>query len=556
MASTFAIAPARHVRSAADFARGLEAALEARAPGVYASTPLVCELAVRLGRALGLDSDDLALLDISARIRDIGMIGLPDRVVRSTEPLSPDDWELVNQHPALGAELLAGLPAMKQAQPIVRGHHERWDGGGYPDGHSQENIPLLSRVIAACDAFVAIASDRPHRQGIGAEAALEHLRGEQGSQLDPQVVQALIAVLTKSTCGQAGDCLPNAARSRPRLTRRSVAAGDLIAALARHQVLPAFRPAVERLLAATATADRSPTRDLVATVESDLGLTVAILRAAQTTRVNRPITNIPEAVRSLTHEDIEHVVQNLPRASFPWRTQAEMLLHQLRVHSQVVSRAAERIARETQLTNPDDLLTLALLHDVGKLPLAHTRGDPAGELDPRSATPENRVKAERRTVGLDHASLGRLLLTRWELPTRLADTVATHHRACGDDELATLLRLADMIAHHAHGDAIDRELLVRLAAHCGLSISALRDTLFDLPHTGGSRRNRAEPSPLTKNETAVLRELADGKVYKEIGRDLDRSTSTIRTHAHTAYQKLGVIDRAQAVLRATELGWI
>src|SRR5690348_14430054 len=126
MASTFAIAPARHVRSAADFARGLEAALEARAPGVYASTPLVCEL---------------ALLDISARIRDIGMIGLPDRVVRSTEPLSPDDWELVNQHPALGAELLAGLPAMKQAQPIVRGHHERWDGGGYPDGHSQENIP-------------------------------------------------------------------------------------------------------------------------------------------------------------------------------------------------------------------------------------------------------------------------------------------------------------------------------------------------------------------------------------------------------------------------------
>ena len=84
----------------------------------------------------------------------------------------------------------------------------------------------------------------------------------------------------------------------------------------------------------------------------------------------------------------------------------------------------------------------------------------------------------------------------------------------------------------------------------------LRDVLFDLPHAGGSQRRRAEQSPLSDRETAVLRILADGKVYKVIAAELGVSISTVRTHLHNVYTKLGVDDRAQAVLRATELGWI
>ena len=543
--------------SAVDVASGLEAALKARAPGVFASTPLVRELAVRVGRALGLDAEDLELVDLCARIRDIGMVALPDRVVQVTEPLTPDGWELVSQHPAIGDELLAPLAALHHARPIVRSHHERWDGDGYPDGLSGADIPLLSRVIGACDAFVAMASDRPHRRGIGGDAALEQLEREQGAQFDPRVVHALAAVLGKRAANRRGDdrAREAATASRRRLARHGVAAGELTAAIAQLEALPAFAPAVDRLLAEPASANSAHRRDVVATIESDLGLTVAVLRAAQTAR-KPPIANVAEAVRALGEGELKRLVQTLPQASFPWRTRSERLLHRLRVHSQVVARAAERVAREIQFSGADDLLAAAVLHDVGKLALAHARPDLGSELDATTMTPEHRVDVERRAVGLDHASIGRLLLTRWGIPTRLADTVAAHHRASGDSELATVLRLADLIAHHAHGDTIDRDLLVGLAAHCGLSISALRDTLFDLPHTGGSRRSRTEPSPLTKNETTVMRQLADGKVYKEIGRDLDRSASTVRTHAHTAYQKLGVTDRAQAVLRAIEQGWI
>jgi HD-GYP domain-containing protein (c-di-GMP phosphodiesterase class II) len=95
----------------------------------------------------------------------------------------------------LGQRLLEEIDVVAPAAAIVRAHHERWDGGGYPDGVSGEAIPLLSRIIATCDAFVAMASDRPYRRGLGAEAALEVVCNERGAQFDPGTVEALAAAL-------------------------------------------------------------------------------------------------------------------------------------------------------------------------------------------------------------------------------------------------------------------------------------------------------------------------------------------------------------------------
>jgi putative nucleotidyltransferase with HDIG domain len=231
-------------------------------------------------------------------------------------------------------------------------------------------------------------------------------------------------------------------------------------------------------------------------------------------------------------------------------------MHHARVHAQAVSRAAQRIARELELKSVDELIVVALLHDVGKLVLGHARGGVLNAPDTRTATPETRIQHERRATGLDHPSLGALLLRRWKLPDRLSDAVARHHQAEEGRDLATLVRLADMVAHHAHGDAVDRALMLRVAEACRLPVTALRDALFDLPHSGGSERRRAEPSPLSTRETAIVRRLAEGKLYKEIARDLGLSNSTVRTHLHNAYSKLQVADRAQAVLLATEMGWI
>jgi putative nucleotidyltransferase with HDIG domain len=536
----------------------LEAALRRRAPGVHASTPMVRQLALKVSRELGLDARSETLLDVSVRVRDVGMIALPDNVVLATAPLSPADWELVNQHPVIGAELLEEV-SLASAAGIVRAHHERWDGGGYPDGRRGEAIPLLSRVIATCDAFVAMASDRPHRRGVGAEAALEHIFQESGSQFDPRMVNALVAALATdgegrvAARGASGGSVVDGDRPsgrNPRGGRR-----DLTKAIAELDVVPAFAPAYERVLALTAT-ESSSRGELVAAIEGDTGLTVAVLRRAQPVGVRRTIANVADAVAVLSPTEIADAIKAVPRAAFPWRTSPlEVVMHRSRVHAQAVARAADRISPDVELVKRDDLLVAALLHDIGKLVLGRALPEYTSATE-RTTTPEERVRHEQRAWGMDHASIGGLLLSRWGLPKRLATSVAAHHTSEGDHEVATYVRLADMIVHHTQGEAIDRRKMLRLADGCGLSASALRDALFDLPHAGGSHRRRAEPSPLSSRETAVLRVLAQGKVYKAIAVELGLSTSTVRTHLHNTYAKLGVADRAQAVLKATEMGWI
>jgi putative nucleotidyltransferase with HDIG domain len=280
------------------------------------------------------------------------------------------------------------------------------------------------------------------------------------------------------------------------------------------------------------------------------------LRSAQKVTDRRRIDNVSDAVAALGPSGVEEAVKSLPRAEFPWRTsQLETLMHRSRVHAQAVARAADRIAQEVKLLERDDILVAALLHDIGKLVLGRAFPEYASTTE-RAATPEERIRQEQRAWGVDHASIGGLLLRRWGLPKGLASTVAAHHSSEGENATATYVRLADMVAHHAQGDTVDRGKMLHLAHVCGLSANALRSALFDLPHSGGSQRRRAERSPLTNRETAVLRILAQGKVYKVIAIELGVSSSTVRTHLHHVYAKLGVDDRAQAVLRATEMGWI
>jgi putative nucleotidyltransferase with HDIG domain len=535
-------------------AAGLEAALRARALGAQTTTPLVALLAGRVAKELGLDAGSRALLEIAVRTRDIGMIALPDSVLLATTPLSPAQWQVVNRHPVVGAELLEGLLVVATAAPIVRAHHERWDGGGYPDGTRGDDIPLLSRVVATCDAFAATATDRPHRRALGPEAALDLICQESGAQFDATTVDALVSVMPRGR-------RPKQARKRAKGSDVDATGPngsgsdriDLTAAVAAFDVVPALAPAAERVLALAAS--DAPTNQLVESVESDTGLTVAVLRHAQPWQRRRAIANVTDAVIALGPTGVAEAVATVPFVAFPWRTsQTEAMMHRSLVHAQAVARATDRIAQELGLEERDDLLVAALLHDVGKLVLSRTR-QYAGATE-RTVSPEERTRHERQAWGIDHAGLSGLLIRGWGLPEQLADTVAAHHTAEDPSEIATHVRLADMAAHHAQGDTIDRRKLLSLANVCGVSAVALREILFDLPHAAGSHQRRAEPSPLSPRETDALRGLAEGLDYKAIADGQKIKTSTVRTHLHHVYQKLGVADRAQAVLRATEMGWL
>ncbi len=335
----------------------------------------------------------------------------------------------------------------------------------------------------------------------------------------------------------------------PRVTTRGI--GRVMAHV---QDLPAFAPACDHALGAIDVGNAGLS-DLISAVESDMGLAVAILRAAQSVPTRRPIANIPDAVTKLGPDGVRAAVDEVPRAAFPWRTTQEALVQDLRVHGQTVALAADRLAEEVGFEAREDLFCAALLHDVGKLVFALAVGDADWCADTRRTTPEQRIRDERRLATLDHACLGAVLAERWGLPEHLSAAIGGHHRSDSEASLTSLLRLADIVAHYAMGDAVDRRIMLRLAAILGVRGPALRDALFDLPQ-GGGQRKRTMPSPLSDRETAALRQLASGKVYKDIAEELGVATSTVRTHLHSVYAKLEVADRAQAVLRATEMGWI
>jgi HD-GYP domain-containing protein (c-di-GMP phosphodiesterase class II) len=152
----------------------------------------VSRLALRVGRTLEVEGVDLVELELAARLHDIGKIRVPSEILGKPAALTPTELELIRLHSLWGAEMIAGIAGLEAVALIVRFHHERYDGDGYPDGLAGERIPLSSRIITACDAFHAMTSDRPYRQALPRAKAFRELRAGSGSQFDPAVVEVLL----------------------------------------------------------------------------------------------------------------------------------------------------------------------------------------------------------------------------------------------------------------------------------------------------------------------------------------------------------------------------
>ena len=198
----------------------------------------------------------------------------------------------------------------------------------------------------------------------------------------------------------------------------------------------------------------------------------------------------------------------------------------------------------------------ALLHDVGRLVISRLHPGYKVYFDAAARTPEQRLRDEREQLGIDHALVGGVLARRWNLPQRIAVAIERHH-ADDADGLAALVATADMVAHYSQGEAIAagaaarrrRALRARPRAPCASSSTSCR-----WPRQDAARIS--EPCPLSARELDVLRHLSEGMVYKQIAGEMHLSVSTIRTHLHNVYGKIGAVDRAQAVLTARDRGWI
>ena len=173
----------------------LAAAMDMRDRRTAEHSEDVVRLACAVGRMLGLEAAALVELEFAARLHDVGKIRVPDAVLHKPAPLDDREYDVIRCHSAWGAETLATIPGLEAVAAVVRFHHERWDGLGYPDGLSGARIPLASRIICACDAYAAMTADRPYRDAMPPEEALDEVVAGSGSQFDPAVVDALADAL-------------------------------------------------------------------------------------------------------------------------------------------------------------------------------------------------------------------------------------------------------------------------------------------------------------------------------------------------------------------------
>jgi two-component system, cell cycle response regulator len=183
----------RRIDSVRSQTRGvLLSVLHEREPGLDSHLKGVARHAAGLGRALGLDSEQLDVLVRAAELHDIGKVAIPDEILHKLGPLNSTEWALMRKHTLIGERVLNAAPALQEVAHIVRSTHEHWDGSGYPDGLAGEEIPLASRIIVVCDAFNAMTEGRPYREPVPEEEAVEILRAGAGGHFDPELVELFV----------------------------------------------------------------------------------------------------------------------------------------------------------------------------------------------------------------------------------------------------------------------------------------------------------------------------------------------------------------------------
>ena len=156
----------------------------------------VANISVKIAKRLGLSAEDVDMVHWVGIIHDIGKVGIPDEILNKAMKLTKEEYEIVKKHPTLGEQVINQMSYLKDLAPIVRHHHEKWDGTGYPDGLKGKEIPLLSRILAVADAFDAMTSDRSYRKALSIEEALNEIKKNSGIQFDPEIVDAFLDVLS------------------------------------------------------------------------------------------------------------------------------------------------------------------------------------------------------------------------------------------------------------------------------------------------------------------------------------------------------------------------
>lgn len=181
--------------------KALADSIEAKDPYTRGHSERVTHMALIVGEAMDLTDRELSTLHYGGILHDIGKIGIAEGILNKSGSLTSSEYQIIQRHPEIGEEIVASIPFLRRALPLIRHHHERLDGKGYPDGLANDRIPLPVKILSVCDAFDAMNSDRPYRKALPLEVSLKELKDKMGTQFDPEVVHVFLRLVQNDPVG-------------------------------------------------------------------------------------------------------------------------------------------------------------------------------------------------------------------------------------------------------------------------------------------------------------------------------------------------------------------
>ncbi len=416
--------------------RTITSALEAKDPYTRGHSHRVTEYALIIGHQMNLDEEQLRILELGGSLHDIGKFGIPDAVLQKPGYLEEDEWELIKLHPRRGYMMLVGLPGLEAILPLIRNHHERLDGSGYPDGLKGDQIPLLVRIISVADAYDALTSHRPYRQAFSHQKAAEELNRCKNTQFDPDVVEALM-------------CLRSVAEVRKVIEDTNN--------------LPSISPIIQSVLNILEQ-ESFEWKRVEELLSADVGITTTILRLVNSADygLGRDVTSLQEAlpfVGAVKLKDIMMTAEivNMLRSV----NQYPLWKHCLRCAC-----FAQNLADLKQDVPESEAFTAGLLHDVGKILLNKNFVEKFQRVQELNSQGRSSVITETLIFGMTHDEIGAWLLENWKLPHSLCNAVRYHHKPeIITDSLTAYVYIANQMTHLAEepdfSENLDEDLLER-----------------------------------------------------------------------------------------------
>ncbi|MFH1980698.1 MAG: HDOD domain-containing protein [Pseudomonadota bacterium] len=399
---------------------------------------------------------------------DVGMVYIPKEITQSPGSLTEDEMAIVRQHPVIAENILANLTILRGILPMIRHHHEAFDGSGYPDGIKGHAIPLGARIIGIVDSFDAMTSDRPHRKALSSEEAIAALNDQAGKQYDRMLLNQFVRFLQLEESSE---------RSRPAEGDDTLAVREILEGVVEKMksgkidlpVLPRIVQDVEEVL----KNPHSTGEDLAKVIECDAVISIRLISVANSPyyRGLEQITSVRTAISRLGHSETQNLVAAIANKSLfeTNHVRFKQLMENLWLHSLACGYAAAGIAKRLELKDVETFFFVGLSHDIGKVVLLKSLSD---EMPKRPSVKTDEIQGD---IDIYHTSVSRLMLRRWNYPPEILRAVTKQEQIDmpeDADQMLLVLRLANRIVEAAGftifgnehiEDIADNDALVRLA---------------------------------------------------------------------------------------------